>query len=51
MLEDVYASYRRKADEINWKQYNQNELFFKCIENEDDPILYNAFYAGLVCRW
>lgn len=51
MLEDVLKSYRKKAEEINWKQYNKNELFFKCIENENDPYLYNAFYAGIVCRW
>ena len=50
MLEDVYASYRRKADEINWKQYNQNELFFKCIEHENDD-LYESFFAGIVCRY
>lgn len=50
MLEEVYNSYRKLADQINWDKYNQNELFFKYIEHEDDNLCEN-FYAGIVCRY
>lgn len=50
MLEEVYKNYRRLADEINWKKYNQNELFFEYIKHEHDP-LKDKFYAGIVCRF
>jgi len=49
MLESVYKSYRKKADEINWKDYTINELFFKYIEHENDD-LSEGFFAGIVCR-
>lgn len=51
MLEDVLKSYRKKAEEINWKQYNQNELFFNYIQYENDPYLSDAFYAAIICRY
>lgn len=50
MLEDVLKAYRKKAEEINWKQYNQNELFFKYIENENTDQA-ESFFAGIVCRY
>jgi len=50
MLEEVYKNYRRLADEIDWKKYNQNELVFEYIKHEHDPLKEN-FYAGIVCRW
>ena len=49
MLENVYQSYRVLADEIDWKSYSINELFFKYIEHERDSLA-NNFFAGIVCR-
>lgn len=51
LLEEVYRSYRYLADEVNWKNYNQNELFFEYIKNENDPHLRDCFYSGIVCRY
>ena len=50
MLEDVYKSFRSKADEVNWKNYNQNELFYEYIKHENDHLA-EHFYAGIVCRY
>ena len=50
MLEDVLKSYRKKADEICWKSYGPNELFFKYIEHEHDDKA-EAYFAGIVCRF
>lgn len=50
MLEDVYKAYARKAGEIDWKKYNQNELFRKYIEHEQGELA-EAFFAGIVCRY
>lgn len=50
MLEEVYDSYRNLADEIEWKKYSQNELFFEYIKHENDELADN-FYAGIVCRY
>lgn len=49
MLEDVYKSYRKLADLINWNGYSINDLFYKCIENENTQD-YEKFYAGIICR-
>ena len=49
MLTGVYQSYKRLAEQINWKSYSINELFFKCIEHEHDT-LNEPFYAGIICR-
>ena len=38
MLEHIYNEYRKKAEIINWKDYNINELFFEYIKNENEPI-------------
>ena len=50
MLESSYAHYKKKAEEINWKKYNQNELFFEYIKHENDE-LGDKFFAGIVCRF
>lgn len=50
MLEQIYASYRRKADEINWKDMNQNDLFYEYIKHENDP-LSETYFAAIVCRF
>ena len=50
MLEEVYSSYKKLADEINWKEYNSNDLFFEYIKNENNE-LGEKFYAGIVCRY
>lgn len=50
MLEDVYKAYAKKAEEINWKQYNQNELFREYISHENDELA-DSFFAGIVCRF
>lgn len=50
MLEDVLNSYRKKAEVIEWKKYNPNELFFKYIEHENDELAEN-YFAGIVCRY
>lgn len=50
MLEDNYKSYRALADDIKWKKYDKNELFFECIKHEHDS-LYDNFYSALVCRF
>lgn len=52
MLENVYASYRSLADEINWKQYDQNELFFNYLKYKDsDKDLAEKFYSAILCRY
>lgn len=51
MLEDVYYSYRRLADLVEWKLYNQNDLFFEYIKNENDSFLKECFYSAIVCRY
>ena len=52
MLEDVYNSYRTLADEINWKEYDQNELFFNYLRYKDsDPDLAERFYSAIICRY
>ena len=50
MLEQVYASYRKKADEIDWKDMNQNDLFYEYIKHENDP-LSEVYFAAIVCRF
>ena len=50
MLESVYKSYKKLADQIEWKKYNCNDLFFKYIEHEHDE-LSEKFFAGIVCRY
>ena len=50
MLEDVLKSYKRKAEVINWKKYNQNELVFEYIKHENDPLAEN-FFAAIICRF
>ena len=49
MLTGVYQSYKRLAEQINWKSYSINELFFECVVHEND-LLYEPFYAGIICR-
>ena len=52
MLEEVYSSYRTLADEINWKKYDQNELFFNYLKYKDsDKDLAEKFYAAILCRY
>jgi len=50
MLEGSYKLYRTKADEIDWKKYDCNDLFFKYIEHENDQLSEN-YFAGIVCRY
>ena len=50
MLEEVYSSYKKLADEINWKSYDPNDLFFEYIKHENS-LLRDNFYAGIVCRY
>ena len=50
LLEDIYNSYRILADEVNWKDYNSNDLFFEYIKHENDS-LKDKFYAALMCRY
>lgn len=50
MLEGVYKSYRQLADQVEWKKYNCNELFFEYIKHENDD-LGEKFFAGIVCRY
>ena len=49
ILEHIYDTYRKSADEIGWKNYSINELFFKYIEHENEPDADN-YFAGIVCR-
>ena len=49
ILEQVYKSYRKKADEIGWKDYNINDLFFKYIERENEKDA-DCYFSGIVCR-
>lgn len=51
MLEDILRSYRKKAEEVNWKKYNKNDLFFEYIKNENNIDVAEAFFAGIVCRY
>ena len=50
MLEQIYGSYRKKADEINWKDMNQNDLFYEYIKHENDD-LSETYFAAIVCRF
>lgn len=50
LLENIYNSYRELAEEIDWKKYNSNDLFFGYIEHENDSLRDN-FYAALMCRY
>ena len=50
MLEDVYKNYKQLADAVDWKKYNQNDLFYEYIKHENDHLKEN-FYAGIVCRY
>lgn len=50
MLEQIYSSYRKKADFINWKEYDQNQLFYEYIKHENDDLA-EYFFAGIVCRF
>ena len=50
MLEQIYNSYRKKADFINWKEYDQNQLFYEYIKHENDDLA-EYFFAGIVCRF
>lgn len=49
-LSSVYQSYLEKANLINWKKFNQNELFREYISHENDPSAEN-YFAGIVCRY
>ena len=52
MLEESYKSFRALADEINWKDYNQNDLFVNYLKYKDtDPELAEKFYAAIICRY
>lgn len=50
MLEEVYSSYLELADEIEWKKYDVNELFRAYIEHENDSVLKDKYYSGIMCR-
>lgn len=50
MLEDILKSYKKKAELINWKKYNQNDLVFEYIKHENDPLAEN-YFAGIMCRY
>ena len=50
MLEDILKNYRNKAEHIEWKKYNPNELFFEYIKHENDE-LGEYFYAAIICRF
>lgn len=51
MLEDVYKSYRKLADNINWRMINQNELFYGYIKNEGNLPIRDSYYSAIVCRY
>ena len=52
MLEDVYKTYRELADEIEWKKFDQNDLFFNYLKYKDgNNVLAEKFYAALMCRY
>ena len=52
MLEDVYHTYRKLADSINWKKYDKNDLFFNYLKYKDsDKDLAEKFYAAIICRY
>ncbi len=36
MLELNYQHYRQYADAVHWKDFSNSELFFNCIEHEND---------------
>lgn len=50
MLEQVYKSYRNKADEINWKDRDCNDLFFEYINHENDN-LKDTYLSAIICRY
>ena len=49
MLEDVLQSYRELGEPSDWKHKDINQMFFECIEHENQPDS-EVWYAGLVCR-
>lgn len=50
MLESTYKHFRQKAEQINWKDYSNSDLFFNCIKHEHEPE-YENWLAALQCRY
>lgn len=52
MLEEIKASYVRTANGIpNWRNLDKNTLLNLYIDNEEDDILSNAYFACIVCKY
>lgn len=50
MLELNYKHYRKYADAVHWKDYDNSELFFNCIKHEHDQE-YDNWLAAIICRY
>lgn len=53
MLDDTYSMYEEIATSKipNWREINRNDLFIQCVEKENDPSLYSAYIAALICTY
>lgn len=52
MLESIKRSYVQTAQVIpDWKEVSKSELANRYIENENDNIKRNAYFAALMCRY
>lgn len=52
MLAELQRTYEKTANRINgWKNINKNKLANLCIENEHDPLLYQAYLSALICKY
>ena len=52
MLDDYKRICEINADSIpNWRDTDKNELCRKCIANENDPEIYNAYMAAILYKY
>ena len=52
MLEEYKQMCKAAADTIpNWQSLSKNDLCRLCVENEDNPELYNAYFAAIQYRY
>ena len=52
MLDEYKQSCKEAADILpNWKDLSTNDLCRLCIANEDNPVLYNAYFAAIQYKY
>lgn len=52
MLEEIRKSYIHFAKAVpQWRIMNKNDLINACIDHENNPYLYNAYFSAVVLRY